>query len=82
MRGYEPTDEERRIFRGPDGEARRALVARLASQMETGEHLQHNRIAMRSEADWRALVARIRAEWRRSRLRRHRPAPGSRRPQG
>ena len=53
MRGYEPTEEERRIFRGPDGEARRALVARAESQMAQGEHLQHNRIAMRSEADWR-----------------------------
>ena len=53
MRGYESTDEERRIFRGPDGEARRALVARVESQMAQGEHLQHNRIAMRNEADWR-----------------------------
>jgi hypothetical protein len=53
MRGYEPTEEERRIFRGPDGEARRALVARVEARMGQGEHLQHNRIAMRSEADWR-----------------------------
>jgi hypothetical protein len=53
MRGYQPTEEERRVFRGPDGEARRALVARLESQVAPGEHLQHNRIAMRSEADWR-----------------------------
>ena len=53
MRGYEATEEERRILRGPDGEARRALVARVESQMAQGEHLQHNRIAMRSEADWR-----------------------------
>ena len=36
MRGYEPTEEERRIFRGPDGEARRALVARVESQMAPG----------------------------------------------
>jgi hypothetical protein len=53
MRGYEPTDEERRVFRGPDGAARRALVARVESQLGQGERLQHNRIAMRSEADWR-----------------------------
>ena len=53
MRGDEPTEEERRVFRGPDGEARRALVARFESQMAQGEHLQHNRIAMRTEADWR-----------------------------
>ena len=53
MRGYEPTEEERRLLRGPDGEARRALVARVESQMAQGEHLQHNRIAMRGEEDWR-----------------------------
>jgi hypothetical protein len=53
MRGYEPTEEERRVFRGPNGEARRALVARLESHMAQGEHLQHNLIAMRGEADWR-----------------------------
>jgi hypothetical protein len=53
MRGYEPTEEERRVLRGPEGPARRALLARLESQMAQGEHLQHNRIAMRNEADWR-----------------------------
>jgi hypothetical protein len=53
MRGYEPTDEERRVFRGPDGAARRALVARVESRLGQGERLQHNRIAMRTEADWR-----------------------------
>ena len=53
MRGFEATDEERRIFQGPDSPARRALVARFEAQRATGEHLQHNRIAMRSEADWR-----------------------------
>ena len=45
--------EERRVLRGPDGPARRALLARLESQIAHGEHLQHNRIAMRNEADWR-----------------------------
>ena len=53
MRGYEATDEERRLLRGPDSPERRALVARVESRMASGEHLQHNRIAMRSEADWR-----------------------------
>jgi hypothetical protein len=53
MRGYQPTEEERRIFRGADGDARRALVARVESQMARGGHLQHNRIAMGNEADWR-----------------------------
>ena len=53
MRGFEATEEERRILRGEDSPARRALVARFEAQAETGEHLQHNRISMRSEADWR-----------------------------
>jgi hypothetical protein len=53
MRGYEPTEEERRIFRGTDSEARRALVAGVEARMGQGAHLQHNRIAMRNEADWR-----------------------------
>ena len=53
MRGYEPTEGERRIFRGSDERARRALVARVESQVALGGHLQHNRIAMRNEADWR-----------------------------
>ncbi|HEX9188439.1 MAG TPA: HEAT repeat domain-containing protein [Vicinamibacteria bacterium] len=53
MRGFEATEEERRVLRGPDSPERRALVARVESQMATGEHLQHNRIAMRTDADWR-----------------------------
>jgi hypothetical protein len=53
MRGFEATDEERRILRGEDSAARRALFARFESLRETGAQLQHNRIAMRSEADWR-----------------------------
>jgi hypothetical protein len=53
MRGFEATEEERRILRGPDSPARRALFARFESRMQTGEHLQHNRISMRNEADWR-----------------------------
>ena len=52
MRGFEATEEERRVLRGPDSPERRALVARFESQMGQGEHLQHNRIAMRTEADW------------------------------
>jgi hypothetical protein len=57
MRGYEATEAERRVLRGEDSPARRALVARIESQMAAGEHLQHNRIAMRSEADWRTWFA-------------------------
>ena len=53
MRGYEATEEERRLLRGEDSPERRALVARVESRMATGERLQHNRIAMRGEADWR-----------------------------
>ena len=53
MRSFEATDEERRILQGPDSPARRALVARFEAQRATGEHLQHNRISMRNEADWR-----------------------------
>jgi hypothetical protein len=53
MRGFEATEEERRILQGPDSPARRALFAHFESRMETGEHLQHNRISMRTEADWR-----------------------------
>jgi hypothetical protein len=53
MRGPEPSEEERRVLRGTDTAARRALFLRFEAQMSGGEHLQHNRIAMRSEADWR-----------------------------
>jgi hypothetical protein len=53
MRGFEATAEERRVLRGGDSAARRALFARFESRMEAREQLQHNRIAMRSEADWR-----------------------------
>ena len=53
MRSFEATDEERRILQGSDSPARRALAARFEAQRATGEHLQHNRISMRDEADWR-----------------------------
>jgi hypothetical protein len=53
MRGYEPTPDERRILRGGDGAARQALVARIEAQRAAAEQGGHNRVAMRSEADWR-----------------------------
>jgi hypothetical protein len=53
MRGFEVGEPERLVLRGSDSAARRALVARIEAQLATGEHLQHNRIAMRSESDWR-----------------------------
>jgi len=61
MRSFEATDEERRTLQGPDSPARRALVARFEAQRATGEHLQHNRIAMRNEADWRRWFERYAA---------------------
>jgi hypothetical protein len=57
MRGYEATQEERRVLRGGDSPARRALAARVEAHLGRGEHLQHNRIAMTSEADWRRWFA-------------------------
>lgn len=53
MRGFEPSEAERRILRSGDEAARRALFGRLEARLAPGEHLDHNRIAMRSEADWR-----------------------------
>jgi hypothetical protein len=52
MRGFDASEEERRVLRGADSPERRALVARFEAQLATGEHLQHNRIAMRSGRDW------------------------------
>jgi hypothetical protein len=53
MRGFEPSEAERLILRSGDEAARRALFGRLEARFAPGEHLDHNRIAMRSEADWR-----------------------------
>jgi hypothetical protein len=50
MRGYRPTPEERAILRGPDPEARHQLILRIEALRENGGH---NRLAMRSDADWR-----------------------------
>jgi hypothetical protein len=49
MRGYRPTPEERAILRGPDPEARHRLILRIEALRENGGH---NRLAMRSDADW------------------------------
>jgi hypothetical protein len=49
MRGYEPSEEERRILRGTDEAARRALFRRF----EAFEPADHNRIEMGSDSDWR-----------------------------
>jgi hypothetical protein len=50
MRGYRPTPEERRILRGADPETRHRLILRIEALRENGGH---NRLAMRSDADWR-----------------------------
>jgi hypothetical protein len=52
LRGFEASQDERRVLGGADSPARRAIVARIQGQLATGEHLQHNRIAMRSGRDW------------------------------
>ena len=52
MRGYRPTPEESRTLRGADAEARRRLITRidgLSARAAGG----HNRLTMRSGADWR-----------------------------
>jgi glycosyl hydrolase family 113/HEAT repeat protein len=53
MRGYEPTPEERRIFREGDEAARSRLLAQLESRVTAGDMGNHNHIEMRTEADWR-----------------------------
>ena len=53
MRGYEPTEEERRILRGPDEAARKALIDRVRKSWESRPRSWHNDIEMRTEADWR-----------------------------
>lgn len=57
LRGYLPTEEERRILRGGDESARRALFRRLEARFAGGEPLDHGRIEMRSEQDWRRWFA-------------------------
>lgn len=52
MAGFRASEQERRVLRGEDSAQRRALVARIEAELATGEHLQHNRIAMRSARDW------------------------------
>lgn len=57
LRGYEPTEEERRILRGTDEAARRALFRRFEARFAGAVPADHNRIAMRSDADWRQWFA-------------------------
>ena len=52
MRGYRPTPEERRILRGSDEEARHQLILRI-EERSAAILGGHNRLAMRSDADWR-----------------------------
>ena len=52
MRGYRPTPEELRVLRGPDEAARRKLLAAIEPLVRT-DMGGHNRIEMKSEADWR-----------------------------
>ena len=52
MRGYRPTPGERRILQGTDEEARRRLIVRMDEQSARTAG-GHNRLAMRSGADWR-----------------------------
>jgi len=53
MRGPELSPEQRRVLRGPDGAARRALVSRLEAWHEERRSQWHGLIEMRSEEDWR-----------------------------
>jgi hypothetical protein len=57
MRGYEPSEEERRVLRGADEAARRALFSRLGARFGPVEHLEHNKVEMRGEADWKTWFA-------------------------
>ncbi len=58
MRGYEPTPEEMRIFRGKDEAARRKLIERVRKELEERPRVWHNDIEMKTEADWQAWFAR------------------------
>jgi hypothetical protein len=60
MRGYEPTEEERRILQGGDEAARRALVSRIRESWERPRPW-HNDIEMTTEADWRQWFSRYEA---------------------
>jgi hypothetical protein len=57
---YEPSEEERRIFRSGDEKARQDLFRRLEPRFAASEHLEHNRVEMRSEADWTTWFASYR----------------------
>jgi len=57
MRGYEPSEQERRILRGTDEPARRALFRRFEARFAGLEPADHNQIEMRSDADWRRWFA-------------------------
>jgi hypothetical protein len=61
MRAHEPTEEERRVLRGPDEGARRKLLARLRAQWEARPRAWHNDIEMKKESDWQAWFARYEA---------------------
>ena len=54
---YEPTEEERRVFRSGDEKARQALFRTLESRFGAMVHLEHNKVEMTSEADWRTWFA-------------------------
>ena len=54
---YEPTEEERRIFRSGDEMARQALFRKLEARFGATEHLEHNKVEMTNEADWRTWFA-------------------------
>ena len=58
MRGYEPTPDEMRIFRGKDEAARQKLIARVRNNTLGQPRVWHNDIEMKTEADWRAWFAR------------------------
>ena len=58
MRGYEPTEEERRILRGADEAARRKLFERFRAEREEQPRVWHNDIEMKTEDDWRIWFGR------------------------
>jgi hypothetical protein len=58
MRGYEPTPEELRIWRGPDEAAKERLRQRLQAEWASRPRAWHNDIEMRTEEDWRRWFER------------------------
>lgn len=52
MRGYRPSDEERRVLRGNDPEARHQMILKI-EERNKGVLGGHNRLQMGSDADWR-----------------------------